>query len=107
MGKKLGSTIVAVLLALGAFAYGVFSLTRTDVSCGGDPMTVEDICVETKNGSTTEFTYDQIKSEQSRTGYIALGVGVVLLGVAGWQFVSGRKTASVEPPAAPPAVPSA
>jgi hypothetical protein len=78
---------LALLLAVACFGLGTWDLTRTDVSCGGESMSPGDICEVTKNGTTTNVTYESQRQDQKTTGYILLGAGVVLLG-AGVFFIT-------------------
>jgi hypothetical protein len=96
--KKRNGMIIAVLIGLLLVGFGVYQMTLTKVECGGETMQQGDICEVTNKGRTSELNYDEQRAAQTRTGWIALGVGVFFLGYAGWTFRSYRKE-SAEPPA--------
>ena len=80
MKKILG---IVLLLALGGFLVlgGIGQTTTDEVTCGGEVMAPGDICQEIRNGSTTEYTYDQQKESGRSSGWVLVGMGGVLLAI--------------------------
>jgi hypothetical protein len=95
--NKYGMLILG-LIALGA---GIFMLTRTDVTCGGEVMQAGDVCEHSKAGITTATkSTEEEKSNQRTGGMVLTGLGGALtLGGAGWIVVSltRRKPEQAQP----------
>jgi hypothetical protein len=91
------NSIILAVLGVPTLIGGLLMATSWDtVSCGPDQMSQGDICEETKNGKTTEYTYDQMQSQQERMSYIIAGFGAVCLAGTGWYAFKARQRTEQE-----------
>jgi hypothetical protein len=83
--RRVAALVVgAVLLVI-----GIVMLSSTDVKCDNKAMSEGDVCVV--NGERN--SYDEMKSADQRSAYLAVGFGVVALIAGGAGFaLSARKT---------------
>ncbi|WP_214408313.1 hypothetical protein [Pseudonocardia lacus] len=107
--KKILGTVI--LLALGVFMVlgGIGQTTTDEVTCGGQVMAPGDICQEIRNGSTTEYTYDEQKENDRNSGWVLVGIGGVLtaIGLAtGVATVVGRNRRAPAPAPVPAPYPA-
>ena len=88
------AVIVMGIIGIALIIGGVVTYAgRNDApTCDGQTMQQGDLCVTVKDdGSRVTSTYDDVKSEQSRTGLLLAGLGVVFVGGAGWYVLQGRR----------------
>jgi hypothetical protein len=98
--KSILKLIAFLVLGAGLTFGGISELTSDRVSCGSTSMSPGDICSVTSNGSSSELTYDEQKSNNQRTGYILVGLGGVFLlfgvgSIVGAVVRRGRATARI------------
>jgi hypothetical protein len=97
--NKTGLLIIGILL----LGFGGLSLLMEDgtVRCGGETMTVDDVCEETRRGRTTVKSYDEVKSEDHMVAVIAAGAGGLMTLIGGvWMLTTRTKKVEPEPTAA-------
>lgn len=71
--------VAALVIGLGLVFFGISEITTDEVDCGNISMSPGETCSTTSNGSTTERTYDEQRTDNQRFGYVMVGVGGVLL----------------------------
>ncbi|MEU5871156.1 hypothetical protein AB0A73_06280 [Glycomyces sp. NPDC047369] len=90
--------IIALIMAPFMF-YGGFTMTTSDeVDCGGQTMAEGDICTTYDDGSSTDRTMDEQRSDNKGTGVIlfVVGAGMAAFGVfTVVQIARGRQAAPV------------
>jgi len=86
--------IIALIMAPFMF-YGGFTMTTSDdVDCGGQTMAEGDICTTYDDGSSTDRTMDEQRSDNKGTGVVLFVVGAGMLGFGIFtvaQIARGRK----------------
>jgi len=87
--------VIAFLVALGIggaiMFVGVRGLVSAEPSCGGQAMSRGDTCRETRNGTTTERTFDEQKGQNQQGNYIGIGFGAVIAAGAIFFAVAGAR----------------
>jgi hypothetical protein len=88
--------IGAIVLGVVAIAVGVYMqfFSGTDVMCGTDVMQPGDLCEETRRGTTTTYTFDEMKQNASMSSWYAMGFGVVAIGFGAFTLWRGKKKAA-------------
>lgn len=97
--NKTGLLIIGILL----LGFGGLSLLMEDgtVWCGGEKMTVDDVCEETRRGSSTLKSYDEVRSEDHTMAVVAAGAGGVMTLIGGvWTLATRPKKVKPEHTAA-------
>ena len=87
---KRNGILLALLLGLLLGGFGLYLLTLKNVECGSRIMQPGDTCDVRNKAQTLTLDYDQQRASQTRIGALALGVGVLFLGYAGWTFRTYR-----------------
>ena len=91
------TTVVGVFLLVG----GIVTLGDDSVKCGSQTMSAGDTCTETsrRGGSPTERSLEDQRGDNTKTGWLLLGGGVVMLGGgAFWTYTQFRKKRPAGPP---------
>lgn len=75
--------IIALIMAPFMFYGGITMTTSDEVDCGGQTMAEGDICTTYDDGSSTDRTIEEQRSDNKGTGVILLvvGVGMAAFGV--------------------------
>lgn len=97
--NRIGALVIGALFIVAALVF----FSGADVKCGSDVMTPSDVCVETKNGKSSERTYDEQKQTNELSRNVGLGLGgVILIGgvIANVRHYTRKKPEAVETPAA-------
>jgi len=65
--------MIGLIAGLGLIVVGVLNLSDSAVKCGAKVMQQGDICTTTRNGNSTDRTYDRQRSENRRIGVLSTG----------------------------------
>ncbi|PSR62683.1 hypothetical protein C8258_25005 [Nocardia sp. MDA0666] len=85
--KWVGVMVVGVVMIVGAIT---MLNSHGKVDCGGETMRSGDQCVEvSKHGHRTTRSMDEQASDNTRTGWLLLGFGVLMI-VGGGAFLAGE-----------------
>ena len=100
---RLYRLVVGLVAGVGLLVVGALSLSDTAVKCGPKVMQPGTVCATTRNGTTTERTYDQQRSYDRRMG-LAFSVGGLVVTVACGALLAGtlRRRRATSPPVARP-----
>lgn len=103
--KWVGVMVVGVVMIVGAIT---MLNSHGKVDCGGETMRSVDQCVEVdKHGHRTTRSMDEQASDNTRTGWLLLGFGVLMI-VGGGAFLAGelRRSGGLGPKAGMQVVPN-
>jgi hypothetical protein len=85
--------VAALVVGAVALIIGIVMLSSTDVKCGNKPMSEGDVCMVNDN----ENSYDEMKSSDQTTAYLAIGFGALALLVGGAGFALTSRQGSTRP----------
>jgi hypothetical protein len=85
---RLYRLVVGLIAGVGLLVVGALSLSDTAVKCGPKVMQPGTVCASTRNGTTTERTYDQQRSYDRRMG-VAFSAGGLVVTVACGALLAG------------------
>ncbi|GAA1779728.1 hypothetical protein [Actinomadura chokoriensis] len=80
--------IVGIVIGVGLFIGGVASSGDDEVKCGGRTMSPGDTCRTVGNGSSTERSYEEQKSQNGREAVLMMIFGPVVA-IGGLVFLAG------------------
>jgi hypothetical protein len=80
--------VAALILGAVALVIGIVMFSSTEVKCDNKTMAEGDVCVMS-NG--TRNSYDEMKTADQRTAYLAIGFGALALLVGGAGFALGGR----------------
>jgi hypothetical protein len=87
--------VAALIVGAVALVVGIVMLSSAEVKCDNKTMSEGDVCVMS-NG--TRNSYDEMKTADQRTSYLAIGFGALALLVGGAGFaLGGRPQGSTRP----------
>jgi hypothetical protein len=84
----------ALIVGAVALVVGIVMLSSTEVKCDNKTMSQGDVCVM-GNGKTN--SYDEMKTADQRTAYLAIGFGALALLVGGAGFALGGRPQGTRP----------
>lgn len=107
--EKVRAVLVS-LVGVGLIIGGIVTLSDDRVMCGSQEMTSADqICTETTDsGSSTTRSLGERQDDNKQTGWIMLGIGVLMIGGGVYFFIGDRRkraAATVAAPAGPAPMP--
>ncbi|TDC09291.1 hypothetical protein, partial [Actinomadura bangladeshensis] len=80
--------IVGIVIGVGLFIGGIASSGDDEVKCGGQTMSPGDTCRTVSNGSSTERSYEEQKSQNGREAVLMMIFGPVVA-IGGLVFLAG------------------
>lgn len=86
--------LAALIVGAVGLVVGIVLLSSTEVKCDNKTMSQGDVCVM---GNGTRNSYDEMKTADQRTGYLAIGFGALALLVGGAGFALGGRPQGTRP----------
>lgn len=91
--------VIALLIPIAAIVWGVYMVTTTTASCGGQTQHAGQTCVETKYGipDGVRKSASQTIADQHETGWVAIAAGIGIIVLSGVRVLMMAKAARSGP----------